>query len=167
MKNFRWAIALACAGNLLTSPSMAQTASAPVAAKQVDYIVAVVNSEPITNNELRARIARIEPQLARQGGAVRVAVVDPLDTAAQDSVAVLVGDGLQSAALAHLLAGGEPRAARQQQIEADEAKVARMHRSTLPPSNMSTNALRSPYGLYGASCSLRWRGIQSGPKDRG
>ncbi|MDD2544868.1 MAG: peptidylprolyl isomerase [Burkholderiaceae bacterium] len=37
--------------------------------RQADFIVAVVNSEPITNNELRARIVRIEPQLARQGGA--------------------------------------------------------------------------------------------------
>ncbi len=37
-----------------------------------------------------AKQARVLP-LARQGGAVRVAVVDPLDTAAQDSVAVLVG----------------------------------------------------------------------------
>ena len=32
-----------------------------------DYIVAVVNSEPITNNEVRNRVARFEQQLAQQG----------------------------------------------------------------------------------------------------
>jgi general secretion pathway protein E len=37
-----------------------------------------------------AKQARVLP-LGREGGAVRVAVVDPLDTAAQDSVSVLVG----------------------------------------------------------------------------
>ena len=32
-----------------------------------DYIVAVVNSEPITNNEVRSRMVRFEQQLAQQG----------------------------------------------------------------------------------------------------
>jgi peptidyl-prolyl cis-trans isomerase SurA len=35
--------------------------------RAADYIVAVVNSEPITNNEVRSRMARIEQQLAQQG----------------------------------------------------------------------------------------------------
>ncbi len=38
------------------------------AARQADFIVAVVNSEPITNNEVRARLARLSQQLAQQGG---------------------------------------------------------------------------------------------------
>jgi peptidyl-prolyl cis-trans isomerase SurA len=38
--------------------------------RQADYIVAVVNSEPITNNEVRARLVRVEQQLAQQGGAL-------------------------------------------------------------------------------------------------
>ena len=38
------------------------------ATRQADFIVAVVNSEPVTNNEVRARLARAEVQLARQGG---------------------------------------------------------------------------------------------------
>lgn len=38
--------------------------------RQADYIVAVVNSEPITNNEVRTRLARVEQQLAQQGGAL-------------------------------------------------------------------------------------------------
>ena len=35
-----------------------------------DFIVAVVNSEPITNNEVRSRMARYEQQLAQQGSPV-------------------------------------------------------------------------------------------------
>jgi peptidyl-prolyl cis-trans isomerase SurA len=35
--------------------------------RQADYIVAVVNSEPITNNEVRMRMLRYEQQLAQQG----------------------------------------------------------------------------------------------------
>jgi peptidyl-prolyl cis-trans isomerase SurA len=38
------------------------------AARQADFIVAVVNSEPITNNEVRARLGRLAQQLAQQGG---------------------------------------------------------------------------------------------------
>jgi peptidyl-prolyl cis-trans isomerase SurA len=35
--------------------------------RSADFIVAVVNSEPITNNEVRARMLRYEQQLAQQG----------------------------------------------------------------------------------------------------
>ena len=35
--------------------------------RPADYIVAVVNSEPITNNEVRSRMLRFEQQLAQQG----------------------------------------------------------------------------------------------------
>lgn len=46
---------------------------APARAEQpraADFIVAVVNSEPITNNEVRSRMARFAQQLAQQGAAV-------------------------------------------------------------------------------------------------
>ncbi len=46
--------------------------SQPAASKEVrqaDFIVAVVNSEPITNSEVRARLARVEQQMAQQGAA--------------------------------------------------------------------------------------------------
>jgi peptidyl-prolyl cis-trans isomerase SurA len=44
---------------------------APVGGQQqADYIVAVVNSEPITNNEVRARMLRTEQQMTQQGSAV-------------------------------------------------------------------------------------------------
>lgn len=72
---------LACAAQALalTLPAGAQglrvppsagrpAARAPDAApRTADYIVAVVNSEPITNHEVRQRMARFEAQLAQQG----------------------------------------------------------------------------------------------------
>lgn len=50
-------------------PSPARPAAAAQEPQPADYIVAIVNSEPITNNEVRARLSRLLPQLARQGGA--------------------------------------------------------------------------------------------------
>jgi peptidyl-prolyl cis-trans isomerase SurA len=38
--------------------------------RSADYIVAVVNSEPITNNEVRSRMVRFEQQLAQQGASL-------------------------------------------------------------------------------------------------
>lgn len=38
--------------------------------RSADYIVAIVNSEPITNNEVRMRMARFAQQLAQQGQAL-------------------------------------------------------------------------------------------------
>ena len=51
----------------LPAPAQGGASSSP---RQADYIVAVVNSEPVTNNEVRARLARAEAQLAQQGGAM-------------------------------------------------------------------------------------------------
>ena len=45
-------------------------ASAGSALRQADYIVAVVNSEPITNNEVRQRMERIAQQAGAQGSAL-------------------------------------------------------------------------------------------------
>jgi peptidyl-prolyl cis-trans isomerase SurA len=62
--NFRaWAVALATLAWL--GSAVAQTQTQP--AQQADYIVAVVNSEPITNGEVRAQMQRISAQLAQQG----------------------------------------------------------------------------------------------------
>ncbi len=38
--------------------------------RSADFIVAVVNSEPITNNDVRTRMLRIEQQLSARGGAM-------------------------------------------------------------------------------------------------
>ena len=75
MKLRAYLLALACAAQALALPNPAAAqglrvtpppVSRPVP-RAADYIVAVVNSEPITNNEVRVRMARIEQQLAQQG----------------------------------------------------------------------------------------------------
>ena len=84
--NFRsLVLALACAGGLaaLVPPAAAQgmrtapqlgfgrpAAPAATGPRAADFIVAVVNSEPITNNEVRSRLLRYEQQLAAQGAAL-------------------------------------------------------------------------------------------------
>lgn len=50
-------------------PVIVPAADAPAAVRQADYIVAVVNSEPVTNNEVRSRLQRVERQMAQQPGA--------------------------------------------------------------------------------------------------
>ena len=52
---------------LRPSAQLRTTPSAPAVTRQADYIVAVVNSEPITGNELRAAVVRTEQQMAQQG----------------------------------------------------------------------------------------------------
>jgi len=85
MKQRPYAFWLACAAQAvaLAAPAAAQglrpappgTARpparvAPSVPRPADYIVAIVNSEPITNNEVRMRMARFEQQLAQQGQAL-------------------------------------------------------------------------------------------------
>jgi peptidyl-prolyl cis-trans isomerase SurA len=59
----------AAAQGLRPSPQIGgfQPRAADPGPRAADYIVAVVNSEPITNNEVRARMVRFEQQLAQQG----------------------------------------------------------------------------------------------------
>lgn len=60
----------AVAQGLRASPQIGVRPAAPAAdagPRAADFIVAVVNSEPITNNEVRARMVRYEQQLVQQG----------------------------------------------------------------------------------------------------
>ena len=71
------AIGLVCLASFVSQGAGAQGvrlpgAQAPAATaqpgpRQADYIVAVVNSEPVTDSEVRARMARLQRQLAREG----------------------------------------------------------------------------------------------------
>ncbi|AMO23182.1 peptidylprolyl isomerase [Ramlibacter solisilvae] len=81
MNRRAYALWLACAAQALALhlPAAAQGLRAPgqllpraadTGPRAADYIVAVVNSEPITNNEVRSRMARFEQQLAQQGQGV-------------------------------------------------------------------------------------------------
>ncbi len=56
-----WALALACIGTW--GFAWAQTSGV----RQADFIVAVVNSEPITNSEVRAQVQRATAQMVQQG----------------------------------------------------------------------------------------------------
>jgi len=49
-------------------PSGRQAPAATQGVRSADYIVAVVNSEPITNNEVRARMERVAQNVTEQGG---------------------------------------------------------------------------------------------------
>jgi peptidyl-prolyl cis-trans isomerase SurA len=56
----------------LTTPKLPTVAAttAATAPRTADFIVAVVNSEPITNSEVRAKLLRMEKQLSQQGAAL-------------------------------------------------------------------------------------------------
>lgn len=59
------------AQGLRASPSLTtQRNSQDNTQRTADYIVAVVNSEPITNTEVRSRLLRIEQQMSQRGGAL-------------------------------------------------------------------------------------------------
>jgi peptidyl-prolyl cis-trans isomerase SurA len=60
-----------CAQGLRTSPSLSLGRSAQdTTQRSADFIVAIVNSEPITNQEVRNRLLQIEQQLSARGGAM-------------------------------------------------------------------------------------------------
>ena len=61
MNSRAWAVALATLAWLGTTVAQTQRT------QQADYIVAVVNSEPITNGEVRVQMQRIAAQLAQRG----------------------------------------------------------------------------------------------------
>ncbi len=64
------ALPVAAQGLRITPPAgAARPATRPVdnTPRRADYIVAVVNSEPITNNEVRTRMAQFAQQLTQQG----------------------------------------------------------------------------------------------------
>ncbi|MBA2962865.1 MULTISPECIES: peptidylprolyl isomerase [Ramlibacter] len=63
------ALALPAAAQLRASPQLGggRPAAAETGPRAADFIVAVVNSEPITNNEVRTRLLRFEQQLTQQG----------------------------------------------------------------------------------------------------
>lgn len=61
MKLRMWATALACVCGLALPSLHAQTS------QSLDYIVALVNSEPITHQELEREIQRVAQQIAQQG----------------------------------------------------------------------------------------------------
>ena len=109
-----------------SSPS----ASAPVprdspVQQSADFIVAVVNSEPITNNDVRSKLLRAEQQLTQQG-----AVMPPRAELARQVLERVIGDKaqLQEAKLSGLriddnaVTGAVESVAQQNQISVEELR---------------------------------------------
>ncbi|MFD0668169.1 peptidylprolyl isomerase [Ramlibacter sp. MAHUQ-53] len=92
------------------------------AVRQADFIVAVVNSEPITNSEVRARLARTQQQLAQQG----VALPPP------DQLARQVLDRLISERAQLQLARESGIKVDDAQVDQAEQNVARQNRIDVP-----------------------------------
>lgn len=63
-----WASVLAICATCASLVAHAQTPSS-VVTRQVDHIVALVNSDPITNSEFRQRLSKVQAQLREQGAA--------------------------------------------------------------------------------------------------
>jgi peptidyl-prolyl cis-trans isomerase SurA len=111
-------LALVCAAQLAAWPAAAQglrptpqiggrtDAAAQRGPRPADFIVAVVNSEPITNNEVRSRMVRYEQQLAQQGSPM-----PPRSQLAQEVLERLISEKAQL------------QVARESNIRIDEALV--------------------------------------------
>ena len=88
--------------------------------RAADFIVAVVNSEPITNNEVQSRLLRIEQQLARQG------TTPPREQLAREVLERLIVERAQLQLARTLGVRPEPAA-----VEQAVATVARQNQLTL------------------------------------
>ena len=98
----------------------AAAASAPAATRAADYIVAIVNSEPVTNHEVQVRAQRIAQQIAQQGGAQ-----PPRD--------VLLREVLERA----ILDKAQMQAAKELGIKVDDLAVAQAERGVAQQNNVS------------------------------
>ena len=109
----------------VTLPPENSSASASGAApRAADYIVAVVNSEPITNNEVRSRLARAEAQLAQQGGAM-----PPRDALAREVLERLIVERAQL------------QQAKEAGIKVDDFAVSQAEQGVARQNNMTTDEL--------------------------
>lgn len=97
----------------------------PATQRQADFIVAVVNSEPITNNEVRVKLARTEQVLQQQGVAipsrselVREVLERMISDKAQLQIAQTSGSKMDESAID----GAVETVARQNQISVDELR---------------------------------------------
>lgn len=93
--------------------------------RTVDYIVALVNSEPVTNNEVRARLLRVEQQLTQQGAAL-----PPRTELARQVMEQLVNERAQLQQAAEL------------GLRVDEASLARAEQSIAAQNQLSLEEFR-------------------------
>lgn len=117
----------ALAQGLRVVPNLGAPREAPrdLGPRSADFIVAVVNSEPITNNEVRSRLLRYEQQLAQQGAAM-----PPRAQLAREVVNRLITEKAQL------------QLARELNIRADDAMVDQAELSVARQNGIDTAELR-------------------------
>ena len=94
--------------------------------RSADFIVAVVNSEPLTNNEVRGKLIRAEQQLTQQGGALPSRA-----ELARDILERLIGDKAQL------------QAARQSGLRVDQNSINNAVQGVAEQNQMTVEQLRS------------------------
>ncbi len=132
---------LAQSQGLRASAQLRPAAAASGVSRQADYIVAVVNSEPITNSELRAALVRTEQQMVQQGatmpprGEMTRLVLDRLiNDRAQLQMAKTSGIKVDD----NMLEAAAQTVARQNQISMDELR-RRLVADGIPYSKFQSN----------------------------
>ncbi|QHE88663.1 peptidylprolyl isomerase [Hydrogenophaga sp. BPS33] len=105
-----------------------------------DYIVALVNSEPITNSEVRQRLARVEQQLSERGGAM-----PSREVLAREVLEQLINERAQLQQATEL------------GITVDEAAVTQAELSVAAQNQMTPEALRRRLAAEGLDIN-RFRG---------
>ena len=93
--------------------------------RPADYIVAIVNSEPVTNSEVRLRMVRIEQQLTQQGAAL-----PPRDELARQVLERLIGEHAQL------------QVARDNGVKVDEAAIDAAVRNVAQQNQLEVTELR-------------------------
>jgi peptidyl-prolyl cis-trans isomerase SurA len=121
----------------LGSPLNTQRSAAPTnEPRTADYIVALVNSEPITNHDVRQRLLRIEQQIAQQGGAM-----PPRDELARQVLEQLVNERAQLQQAAEV------------GIRVDEATLAQAEQSVAAQNQMTLEEFRRRVNAEGIDIS--------------
>ncbi len=118
-------------GAAVTVPTQRIAQSGP---QPADFIVVVVNSEPITNNELRARVLRAEQQLTQQGVAV-----PPRSDVANRMIDLMINERAQL------------QVARDSGIKVDDAQVDMAMQTVAQQNQVSVEGLRRRLQAEGLS----------------
>jgi len=113
---------LRASGPLGTSSGLSAAVDTP---RTVDFVVALVNSEPVTNHELRVRLLRAEQQLAQQG-----TPLPPRAELARQVLEGLINERVQLQRASEL------------GLSVDEATLARAEESVAAQNQLSLQAFR-------------------------
>lgn len=103
-----------------------------VATRTVDYIVALVNSEPVTNNDVRQRLMRVEQQYAQRGVAL-----PPREELARLVLEQLVAERAQQ------------QEAKELGLRVDEASLAQAEQSIAAQNQLSVEEFRQRVAAEG------------------